>query len=91
MFRSLFCFFRSSNGSSHLDKFEPIYGLPTRSLDEWLSRNPRLKEEYEKELAARLQSQATANVGVRGGQATKTWRALARAAWPLRLSAQRVR
>lgn len=91
MFTSLFCLFRSRKGSSHLDNFEPIYGLPKRSLDEWLSRNPRLKEQYEKELVARLQNQAAANVGERGGRATKTLRALARAPWPLRPSAQRGR
>lgn len=38
---------------SELDKFEPIYGLPKRSLDEWLSRNPALRNEYEAELRAR--------------------------------------
>jgi len=31
-------------GEGGLDKFEPIYGLPTRSLDEWLSRNPALRK-----------------------------------------------
>ena len=36
-----------------LDQFEPVYGLPTRSLNEWLSRNPALKEEYEAELRFR--------------------------------------
>ncbi|MCA9147205.1 MAG: hypothetical protein KDB05_30725 [Planctomycetales bacterium] len=37
---------------SELDKFEPIYGLPRRSLDEWLSRNPALKKDYEAKLRA---------------------------------------
>jgi hypothetical protein len=37
-----------------LDKFEPIYGLTKRSLDEWLSRNPGLKKDYQAKLAARL-------------------------------------
>lgn len=44
---------------SELDKFEPIYGLPRRSLDEWLSRNPALKKDYEAKLRARtLRSQS---------------------------------
>lgn len=32
------------------DEFEPIYGLPKRSLDEWLSRNPALRKDYDAEL-----------------------------------------
>ncbi|MCA9212935.1 MAG: hypothetical protein KDB27_07720 [Planctomycetales bacterium] len=36
-----------------LNKFDPIYGLPKRSLDEWLSRNPSLKRDYEAKLRAR--------------------------------------
>jgi hypothetical protein len=36
-----------------LGQFEPIYGLPTRSLDEWLSRNPALKKDYDSELLIR--------------------------------------
>jgi len=41
-----------------LDKYERIYGLPRKSLDEWLSRNPVMKREYEAELRARsLRSQ----------------------------------
>lgn len=38
---------------TELDNFEPIYGLPKRSLDEWLSQNPALKKDYEAELRAR--------------------------------------
>lgn len=39
--------------NSELDEFEPIYGLHRRSLDEWLSRNPAIKKEYDAKLRAR--------------------------------------
>ena len=32
---------------------DPIYGLPRQSIEQWLARNPRLKEEYEAELRRR--------------------------------------
>jgi hypothetical protein len=28
-------------------EYDPVYGLPRRSLEEWLARNPQLREEYE--------------------------------------------
>ncbi len=56
MFKSLFRVFGIGADESELDKFEPIYGLPKPSLDEWLSRNPELKKKYDIELAARLQN-----------------------------------
>ena len=28
-------------------EFDPVYGLPKRAIEEWLERNPRLREEYE--------------------------------------------
>jgi hypothetical protein len=46
--------FLGSRRAKELSRFEPIYGLPRRSLDEWLARNPQLRKEYEIELAARL-------------------------------------
>lgn len=55
MLKSLFHFIGITSPSTELDKFEPIYGLPKRSLAEWLSRNAKLKEEYESELLARSQ------------------------------------
>src|SRR4051794_33343579 len=55
MIKSLLRFFGIIKDEGALDQFEPIYGLPTRSLDEWLSRNPGLQKEHEKELKARLQ------------------------------------
>jgi hypothetical protein len=53
MLKSLLRFFGIVKDDSELDNFEPIYGLPKRSLDEWLSRNPAFKEKYESELMAR--------------------------------------
>lgn len=33
--------------STQQTEYDPVYGLPRRSLDEWLARNPQLREEYE--------------------------------------------
>lgn len=55
MRRSIVRLLGPNTDSTELDKFEPIYGLPKRSLDEWLSRNPQLKKDYERELLARVQ------------------------------------
>ena len=54
MFNALLCCLGFRTDRTKLEAFEPIYGLPKRSLDEWLSRNPQLKKEYDIELAARL-------------------------------------
>jgi hypothetical protein len=35
------------------DQYDPVYGLPRRSLEEWLARNPDVKDEYEAELRRR--------------------------------------
>lgn len=32
---------------------DPIYGLPRQSIERWLARNPRLREEYDTELRRR--------------------------------------
>ena len=32
---------------------DPVYGLPRRAVEEWLARNPRLKQEYEAGLSGR--------------------------------------
>jgi hypothetical protein len=54
MLKSMFQFLGFDKGDTkYLDAFEPIYGLPKRSLEKWLSRNPTLKKEYEAKLAAR--------------------------------------
>jgi hypothetical protein len=47
-------------GEGELDKFEPIYGLPTRSLDEWLSRNPALRNDYDAKLLIRSRQSRSA-------------------------------
>ena len=31
---------------SPYEEFEPVYGFPRREVEEWLARNPRLREEY---------------------------------------------
>jgi hypothetical protein len=68
MFNALLRWLGFGTDRSELEAFEPIYGLPTRSLDEWLSRNPQLKKEYEIELAARLRrDQSIRDVKARRG------------------------
>lgn len=52
MLKSPFRFFGIATDTTDLHAFEPIYGLPRRSLNEWLSRNPILKQEYEAKLRA---------------------------------------
>ena len=29
-------------------EYDPVYGLPRRAVEDWLARNPRLREEYER-------------------------------------------
>ena len=53
MLKFLFRLLDIGKGVAERDKFDPIYGLPQRSLTEWLSRNPALSEEYNAKLAAR--------------------------------------
>jgi hypothetical protein len=47
MFKSLLRFFGIVEDVGAAKEFDPIYGLPRRSLDEWLSRNPALKKDHE--------------------------------------------
>jgi hypothetical protein len=35
-------------------EYEPVYGLPKRSVEEWLARNPQLRERYERMMQARI-------------------------------------
>jgi hypothetical protein len=35
-----------SEAASPQTEYDPVYGLPQRAVDEWLARNPRLREEY---------------------------------------------
>lgn len=53
MFKSLLRRLGIMNDPLEPNRFEPIYGFPTRSIDEWLARNPKLKEKYDAELLAR--------------------------------------
>lgn len=53
MVTSLLRFFGIVKDTSELDKFDPIFGLPKRSLREWLSHNPELKNKYKSKLVAR--------------------------------------
>lgn len=52
----LMCLFRrlriDKDVAEH-EKFDPIYGLPQRSLTAWLSRNPTLADKYNVKLALR--------------------------------------
>jgi hypothetical protein len=91
MFKSLLGFLGMTADSTELDKFEPIYGLPKRSLDEWLSRNPKLKKEYERELVVRLQRSRVAREARshRHEWAMRSWRYLVHAARSLQLLARR--
>lgn len=63
MVKSLLRFLGIVKDTRGLDKFEPIYGLPTRSLDEWLSRNPALRKDYEAELLARSARDLQRSIG----------------------------
>ncbi len=63
MFKTILRAFGIGADPSELDKFEPIYGLTKRSLDEWLSRNPELRKKYDIEMAARLQRSRAAHTG----------------------------
>jgi hypothetical protein len=68
MIRSLLRFFNIIPDTANLDKYEPIYGLPTHSLDEWLSQNPELKKSYDVELRARKSRRRDRSKSRRGGR-----------------------
>ncbi len=53
MFKSLLRYFGITKESEEQDKFDPIYGLPKRALQDWLSRNPTLSIEYNAKLRDR--------------------------------------
>lgn len=91
MLKSMYRVFGIGTDPVELNKFEPIYGLTKRSLDEWLSRNPELRKRYESELAARLQRSRPAHT-VRtpcNEWVRRSWRYLVLAACALRLPARR--
>jgi hypothetical protein len=48
MWRSLLRLAGLSGGThSTRDQYDPVYGLPRRAVEEWLARNPKIREEYE--------------------------------------------
>ena len=51
MIRKLLRWFGLVNAEAGYEEFEPVYGLPKRSLEEWLSRNPSMRERYAADLA----------------------------------------
>ena len=50
MIRALLRMFGLVDSDADPAKFEPVFGLPKRSLDEWLSRHPSMRERYDAEL-----------------------------------------
>lgn len=50
MFKSLLRFLGFVKDEKRAEEFDPIYGYPPRSIDEWLSYNPVLKKSYEAKL-----------------------------------------
>jgi hypothetical protein len=53
MFKWLLRLFGTDHVTRQLDEFEPIHGLPKASFEEWMSRNPTLRKEYDAKLKAR--------------------------------------
>ena len=60
MVKSLLRLFGINRGEVELEKFEPVYGLPKQSLEEWLARNPALRKDYGAELLSRSQQRQSA-------------------------------
>lgn len=56
MWKSLLRWFGIADREELEEHFDPIYGLPYPALNEWLSRNPQLQEEYDAELTTRLKT-----------------------------------
>jgi hypothetical protein len=53
MWKRLLRLARHTRHEATLDKFDPVYGLAKEAIDEWLSRNPALKQRHEAELTRR--------------------------------------
>jgi hypothetical protein len=75
--------------AAELDQFEPIHGLPQRSLDEWLANNSQLKKKYEVELSARLLRDRVVRGTRSQPRSWKPWKCLVQAASTLRLVVRR--
>ena len=41
------------NSPTTADNFDPVFGLPKRSLEEWLARHPSMRTKYDAELSRR--------------------------------------
>ena len=65
MWASLLRLFKPSGGSDPMwHEYDPVYGLPGRALDEWLARNPALREEYDAAIRARASAHRVGRRGV---------------------------
>jgi hypothetical protein len=42
-------FGRKAKAASDHAKYDPVYGFPKQTIEEWLARSPRLREKYELE------------------------------------------
>lgn len=41
------------NSPTTADDYDPVFGLPKRSLEEWLARHPSMRPKYDAELNRR--------------------------------------
>jgi hypothetical protein len=41
------------NSPTTADDYDPVFGLPKRSLEEWLARHPSMRPKYDAELKLR--------------------------------------
>src|SRR3954469_16343395 len=54
MWRRFLGLFGGSGGTDPVwEAYDPVYGLPRRAVEEWLARNPAIRDEYEAVLRAR--------------------------------------
>jgi hypothetical protein len=53
MFNKIVRIFQRTKPNHERDKYEPIYGFPREAVEEWLSRNPQLKVQYDQRLRVR--------------------------------------
>jgi hypothetical protein len=51
MIRAMLRMFGLVDAEADSAKYEPAFGLPRQSLDQWLSRHPSMRERYDAELA----------------------------------------
>ena len=46
-------FGKAGESTSSATEYDPIYGLPRQSVEQWLAHNPGLREAYDAELRQR--------------------------------------